>query len=328
MYYSVIKNCDIANGPGVRVVLFVSGCRHHCPGCFQPQTWDFSYGQPFTQDTVDELLRLLQPDYIAGLTLLGGEPMRAGEHSRPCSIWSGRSSRLTRKKTSGASLAISTTILLPEKSATVPSPGRCSAWWMSWWMGNLYLAGKKLQLALPRLRKPALDRPAQKQNRPGKSCFGPMKKRGKKHANAPSRMPAHRREAAALCLRQRSRGGSLRLPGRPDRPSPPARRSYLPHRHRPGDSPAGFAGLIYARSGLACKQGLAPANKVGVIDPDYRGKVLIALHNHSDAVRTVEPGDRIAQLILTPYLTADFQLAEDLTETDRGAGGFGSTGGK
>ena len=75
MYYSVIKNCDIANGPGVRVVLFVSGCRHHCPGCFQPQTWDFSYGQPFTQDTVDELLRLLQPYYIAGLTLLGGEPM-------------------------------------------------------------------------------------------------------------------------------------------------------------------------------------------------------------------------------------------------------------
>ena len=75
MYYSVIKNCDIANGPGVRVVLFVSGCRHHCHGCFQPQTWDFSYGQPFTQDTVDELLRLLQPDYIAGLTLLGGEPM-------------------------------------------------------------------------------------------------------------------------------------------------------------------------------------------------------------------------------------------------------------
>ena len=92
--------------------------------------------------------------------------------------------------------------------------------------------------------------------------------------------------------------------------------------------PRGYVGLIYARSGLACKQGLAPANKVGVIDPDYRGEVLIALHNHSDAVRTVEPGDRIAQLILTRYLTADFQLAEDLTETDRGAGGFGSTGGK
>ena len=74
MNYSVIKNCDIANGPGCRVVLFVSGCTHHCPGCFQPETWSFSYGQPFTNETIEELLRLLAPDYIAGLTLLGGEP--------------------------------------------------------------------------------------------------------------------------------------------------------------------------------------------------------------------------------------------------------------
>lgn len=74
MYYSTIKNCDIANGPGVRVVLFVSGCRNHCPECFQPQTWDFDYGQPFTQQTADEILRLLSPHYIRGLTLLGGEP--------------------------------------------------------------------------------------------------------------------------------------------------------------------------------------------------------------------------------------------------------------
>lgn len=74
MYYSVIKNCDIANGPGVRVVLFVSGCRNHCDQCFQPQTWAFDYGQPFTQATADEILRLLEPPYIQGLTLLGGEP--------------------------------------------------------------------------------------------------------------------------------------------------------------------------------------------------------------------------------------------------------------
>ena len=74
MNYSVIKNCDIANGPGCRVVLFVSGCTHHCPGCFQPETWSFSYGQLFTEETVEELLRLLAPGYIAGLTLLGGEP--------------------------------------------------------------------------------------------------------------------------------------------------------------------------------------------------------------------------------------------------------------
>ena len=74
MNYSVIKNCDIANGPGCRIVLFVSGCTHHCKECFQPETWNFDYGQPFTQETVDEILHLLAPAYIAGLTLLGGEP--------------------------------------------------------------------------------------------------------------------------------------------------------------------------------------------------------------------------------------------------------------
>lgn len=74
MNYAAIKQCDIANGPGVRVSLFVSGCTHHCPGCFQPETWDFNYGQPFTDDVKDKILSLLQPDYIQGLTLLGGEP--------------------------------------------------------------------------------------------------------------------------------------------------------------------------------------------------------------------------------------------------------------
>ena len=74
MYYGEIKNCDIANGEGVRVTLFVSGCTNHCKNCFQPQTWDFDYGQPFTEETIEELLALLKPDYIKGLTLLGGEP--------------------------------------------------------------------------------------------------------------------------------------------------------------------------------------------------------------------------------------------------------------
>ncbi len=74
MYYGEIKNYDIANGLGVRVSLFVSGCTHHCEGCFNPQTWDFSYGKPFTQQTADELLEMLSPDYIDGLSLLGGEP--------------------------------------------------------------------------------------------------------------------------------------------------------------------------------------------------------------------------------------------------------------
>lgn len=74
MNYATIKNCDIANGPGVRVSLFVSGCTHRCPGCFNEVAWDFHYGQPFTQETIDSIIRMLKPAYIRGLTLLGGEP--------------------------------------------------------------------------------------------------------------------------------------------------------------------------------------------------------------------------------------------------------------
>jgi len=77
MNYGEIKNYDIANGLGVRVTLFVSGCTHHCKGCFNPMTWDFGYGQTFTEDTENQLLEMLAPDYIDGLTLLGGEPMEA-----------------------------------------------------------------------------------------------------------------------------------------------------------------------------------------------------------------------------------------------------------
>ena len=90
--------------------------------------------------------------------------------------------------------------------------------------------------------------------------------------------------------------------------------------------PAGWAGLVYARSGLAMKRHLAPANKVGVIDPDYRGELMVALHNHGTVPQTIEAGERIAQLVLTPYLTAQFFEAEDLSDTVRGEGGFGSTG--
>lgn len=75
MYYGAIKNLDIANGPGVRVSLFVSGCRNHCPGCFQPETWDFEYGQEFTDDTINELLNLLDNHHVAGLSILGGDPL-------------------------------------------------------------------------------------------------------------------------------------------------------------------------------------------------------------------------------------------------------------
>ena len=74
MNYATIKDCDIANGPGIRVSLFVSGCRHRCKGCFNEVAWDFGYGEPFIQDTIDRILKLLAPDHIKGITLLGGEP--------------------------------------------------------------------------------------------------------------------------------------------------------------------------------------------------------------------------------------------------------------
>ena len=91
--------------------------------------------------------------------------------------------------------------------------------------------------------------------------------------------------------------------------------------------PEGLVGLIYARSGLACKKGLAPANKVGVIDSDYRGEIIVALHNHSKQELVVKSGDRIAQMVITPYIYGDFDEAAELEETVRGEGGFGSTGG-
>lgn len=90
--------------------------------------------------------------------------------------------------------------------------------------------------------------------------------------------------------------------------------------------PRGCAGLIYARSSMGSKRGLAPANKVGVIDSDYRGQVMVALHNHSQEDQVVNPSERVAQLIITPVFTPGFREVDDLSETDRGSGGFGSTG--
>lgn len=90
--------------------------------------------------------------------------------------------------------------------------------------------------------------------------------------------------------------------------------------------PKGYVGLAYARSGLACKKDLAPANKVGVIDSDYRGEFMIALHNHGEQIRVIEHGERIAQLLITPVFTPGFTEVSELSNTERGSGGFGSTG--
>ena len=108
----------------------------------------------------------------------------------------------------------------------------------------------------------------------------------------------------------------------------PAHSTVMIHTGLSMQIPEGYAGLIFARSGLASKRGLAPANKVGVVDPDYRGEFMVALHNHTDEDKTVDGGERVAQLVIVPFLTASFVEADELSETVRGAGGFGSTGKK
>lgn len=90
--------------------------------------------------------------------------------------------------------------------------------------------------------------------------------------------------------------------------------------------PKGYVGLIFARSGLGIKRGLAPANKVGVIDADYRGEIMVALHNHSGIDQTIEPYERVAQMAIVPFVQVSYEEAEELDETERGTGGFGSTG--
>ena len=102
--------------------------------------------------------------------------------------------------------------------------------------------------------------------------------------------------------------------------------AFLIHTGIALEIPEGCAGLIFARSGLAAKKGLAPSNKVGVIDSDYRGEIMVSLFNHSKEIQTVEPGERIAQLVITPYITAGWNVVDELADTQRGEGGFGSTG--
>ena len=106
----------------------------------------------------------------------------------------------------------------------------------------------------------------------------------------------------------------------------PAGKTLMIHTGIAMEIPAGYAGLVYARSGLASKRGLAPANKVGVIDADYRGEIMVALHNHSDDDQTIADGERVAQLVIAPVPSVEFEAVDELDETVRGSGGFGSTG--
>lgn len=132
-------------------------------------------------------------------------------------------------------------------------------------------------------------------------------------------VPTYGSEFAAGADLYSAAGGPVEIPAHETRVIPTGIAMELPE---------GYAGLIYARSGLATKRGLAPANKVGVVDCDYRGEVKVALHNHSNVTQTVDAGERIAQFIITPYITAQFIVCDELSDTARGEGGFGSTGTK
>ncbi len=113
-----------------------------------------------------------------------------------------------------------------------------------------------------------------------------------------------------------------------DRIEIPAHETALVHTGLSFEIPEGYVGLVYARSGLATKKGLAPANKVGVIDADYRGEVMVSLYNQSDVTQTIDNGERIAQIVIAPFLKVEYEEADELSDTARGTGGFGSTGKK
>lgn len=125
MNYAAIKPCDIANGPGVRVSLFVSGCTHHCPGCFQPETWDFNYGERFTDREIWRILHLLEPSYISGLTILGGEPLEPQNMVGVFTLTDMVRRVFPRK------------IFAKEQEVTEMEPTLSSIIWIFWWMGLL-----------------------------------------------------------------------------------------------------------------------------------------------------------------------------------------------
>ena len=150
MNYATIKKCDVANGPGVRVSLYVSGCTHHCKGCFNQETWDFAFGKPFTRDQLKEILEDLEPEYIRGFSLLGGEPFEPANQEVLVGVLRHIRERYPKKTIwcySGYTYEQLTGCrqqavrhLLPESWAIRPLPGRCWGIWMCWWTGNLWKA--------------------------------------------------------------------------------------------------------------------------------------------------------------------------------------------
>ena len=316
MNYAEIKYCDIANGPGVRTSLFVSGCTHHCPGCFNEIAWDFEYGKPFTQETIDAILASLEPGYIAGLTLLGGEPFEYANQQGLLPLLQQTKSRFPQKN-----IWCFTGYLFDKDICGQ----MCEKWDVTREMlsyidvlvdGKFMQELKSLNL---KFKGSSNQRTilVQESLAKGDYLMNTIVKLKKLTPNAI--IPTYGTAQSA--------GADLYSGMEQPVTIEPGKTEFI-HTGIAIAIPEGLVGLVYARSGMACKKGIAPANKVGVIDADYRGEIMVALYNHGNEAVTVEPGDRIAQLVLTPFITAAFDEADSLDETDRGNGGFGSTGTK
>ena len=326
MNYAAIKTCDIANGPGVRTSLFVSGCTHHCKGCFQPETWDFSYGEPFTQDVIDTILHSLEPAYVAGLTLLGGEPFEPANQPAVAELL-----RQLRARCPGKNVWAFTGFLLDRDllsgrvgdAALVRQMLGCIDVLVD---GPFVLEKKDLALRFRGSSNQRLiDVPATLSS--GEIVlWTAISVEGIMMQKVPVKIL---REGAALPTYGTASSAGADLRACLDAPVvlAPGETRLIPIGIAM-EIPEGYVGLVFARSGLASRRDLAPANKVGVVDSDYRGEFFVPMRNHGAQPQTIEPGERIAQFILTPYLTAQFFETETLTDTARGEGGFGSTGAK
>lgn len=341
MNYAEIKYSDVANGPGVRTTLFVSGCTHHCKGCFNEIAWDFNYGTPFTEETIQEILDSMKPDYISGLTLLGGEPfehnnqigllplVKAVKEAYPnkdiwcfsgylfdkdilenmCEKWPE-----TKELLSYIDVLVDGKFVEELKNLNLKFKGSENQ--------RTILVQESLKENQVVLLFQITFQCTQQQNYSKKSYkkredYITMQKMNIKKLLPEAVIPTYGSAYAA--------GADLYACMDAETTIQPGETQFI-HTGIAMEIPEGLVGLVYARSGMACKKGLAPANKVGVIDSDYRGEIMVALHNHANEPVTISNGERIAQFVLTPYITADFNEVDELNDTVRGEGGFGSTG--
>ena len=336
MNYATIKKFDIANGPGVRVSLFVSGCRHKCKNCFNSEAWDFDYGEKFTNETLNELLEAIDKDYIEGFSLLGGEPFEPENQDGVLEILTAIKQKFPTKtvwcytgflfdsQLLGGKVGNAQTVQKILEKIDVLVDGKFVEELKSL---DLLFRGSSNQRIIDVKKSLAVGEviwlSGEWQRRMGSGNIYEQVKDMKlniKKLNPNAVIPSYGTEfAAGADLYACTNGETVTFqPGE----------TKLIKTGLAMEIPEGYAGLIYARSGIANKRGLAPSNKVGVVDSDYRGEIMVSLHNHSTKTQEIADGERIAQMVIAPFLKVEYTEVEELTDTVRGEGGFGSTGKK